>query len=100
MITKIEENDGIMTVYLEGRMDTPSSSETDDELAPLYETECKEIVIDCSQLDYIASSGLRIFLGLLLDTQPQGKHISIKGMNQTLRDVFDMTGFTDLFDFI
>ena len=43
MITKIEENDGIMTVYLEGRMDTPSSSETDDELAPLYETECKEI---------------------------------------------------------
>ena len=61
MITKIEENDGIMTVYLEGRMDTPSSSETDDELAPLYETECKEIVIDCSQLDYIMTGFTDLF---------------------------------------
>jgi len=100
MITKIEENDGIMTVYLEGRMDTSSSGETEMEIKPVYETACKEIIIDCSKLEYIASSGLRIFLSLLLDTQPQGKHISVRGMNQALRDVFDMTGFTDLFDFI
>ena len=92
MITKIEENDGIMTVYLEGRMDTSTSSETEMEIKPVYETACKEIIIDCSRLEYIASSGL--------DTQPQGKHISVRGMSQALRDVFDMTGFTDLFDFI
>ena len=64
MITKIEENDGTMTVYLEGRMDTSSSGETEMEIKPVY------------------------------------KHISVRGMSQALRDVFDMTGFTDLFDFI
>lgn len=100
MITKIEENDGIMTVYLEGRMDTSVSEAVEKEVQPVYETECKEIVIDCSKLDYIASSGLRLFLNMLLDTQQQGKHISVKGMNEALREVFDMTGFSSLFDFV
>ena len=99
MITKIEENDGVMTVYLEGRMDTSASSKTENDLKPVYETECKEIIIDCEKLDYIASSGLRLFLNMLLETQPQGKHITVRGMNQTLQDVFDATGFTSLFDF-
>lgn len=100
MITKIEENDGIMTVYLEGRMDTSVSEAVEKEVKPVYETECMEIVIDCTQLEYIASSGLRLFLNMLLDTQQQGKHISVKGMNESLREVFDMTGFSSLFDFI
>ena len=100
MITKIEENDGVMTVYLEGRMDTSASSETENDLKPVYETECKEIIIDCEKLDYIASSGLRLFLNMLLETQPQGKHITVKNMGEMLRDVFDATGFSELFDFI
>lgn len=100
MITKIEEKDGVMTVYLEGRMDTSESEKVEEEVKPVYETECKEIVIDCTKLDYIASSGLRLFLNMLLDTQPQGKHISVKSMSQALHEVFDMTGFSNLFDFI
>lgn len=100
MITKIEEIDGVMTVYLEGRMDTSASNDVEEEVKPVYETECKEIIIDCQKLDYIASSGLRLFLSMLLDTQPQGKHISVRGMSQQLRDVFDMTGFSNLFDFV
>ena len=73
---------------------------TEAELKPVYETECKEIILDCTQLEYIASSGLRLFLNMLIDTKPQGKHLVIKGMTQPLRDVFDITGFTNLFEFI
>ena len=100
MITKIEENEGVMTVYLEGRMDTSASSKTENELKPVYETECKEIILDCTLLDYIASSGLRLFLAMFIDTKPQGKHIVIKGMTQPLRDVFEVTGFSSLFEYI
>jgi anti-sigma B factor antagonist len=100
MVTKIEENDGIMTVCLEGRLDTSASDATEAELKPVYETECKEIILDCTQLEYIASSGLRLFLNMLIDTKPQGKHLVIKGMTQPLRDVFDITGFSNLFEFI
>lgn len=100
MITKIEENDGLMTVYLEGRLDTSASETTEAELRPVYETECKEITIDCTKLAYIASSGLRLFLSMLVDTKPQGKHIVIKNMSKPLRDVFDVTGFSNLFQFV
>lgn len=100
MITKIEENDGIMTVCLEGRLDTSASDATEAELKPVYETECKEIILDCTLLDYIASSGLRLFLAMFIDTKPQGKHIVIKGMTQPLRDVFEVTGFSSLFEYI
>ena len=99
MITKIEENDNVMTVYLDGRMDTSETNGVEKDLQPVYETECTEIIIDCSKLDYIASSGLRLFLNMLLETQPQGTHITVRGMNQTLQAVFDATGFTSLFDF-
>jgi anti-anti-sigma regulatory factor len=37
---------------------------------------------------------------MLIDTKPQGKHLVIKGMTQPLRDVFDITGFSNLFEFI
>ena len=100
MITKIEENDGLMTVYLEGRLDTSASETTEAELRPVYETECKEITIDCTKLAYIASSGLRLFLSMLVDTKPQGKHIVIKNMSKPLRDVFDVTGFSNFFQFV
>ncbi len=43
MITKIEENDGIMTVYLEGRLDTSASNATEAELKPkLLKVCCKD----------------------------------------------------------
>ena len=100
MITKIEEADGVMTVYLEGRLDTSASNETEESLKPVFETDSKEIILDCTKLNYIASSGLRLFLAVLIDTQPQGKHICVKGMNKELRDMFEMTGFSNLFDYI
>jgi len=36
----------------------------------------------------------------LLETQPQGKHITVRNMGKMLREVFDETGFSELFDFI
>ena len=99
MITKIEENDGLMTVYLEGRLDTSASETTEAELRPVYETECKEITIDCTKLAYIASSGLRLFLAVLKNAKPKGSHVFITGISDSLRSVFAMTGFTNLFEF-
>jgi anti-sigma B factor antagonist len=56
-------------------------------------------VIDCTNLEYVASSGLRVFLSIALDTQSKGKHVTIKGMNSFVSNLFEMSGFTDLFDF-
>lgn len=99
MKTTLEEKDGVVTVKLEGRMDTTATSEAETVLHPLFECRNKDIVVDCSGLEYISSSGLRLFLNLLLETQPAGNHVYISGMSDFMQEVFDTTGFSELFDF-
>ena len=95
MKTTVEEKDGVITVG----MDTKSTPEVEEDLKPLFDSESQEIVIDCSNLEYVASSGLRVFLSIAIDSQSKGKHVTIKGMNSFVSNLFEMSGFTDLFDF-
>ena len=99
MKTTIQEIDGSMVAMLEGRLDTAASPETEKNMLPLYDCENQDIIIDCTKLEYISSSGLRIFLSVLKNTKPRGCHVYISGLNDDLRQVFAMTGFTNLFDF-
>ena len=99
MKTTIEQQDGNIVAKLEGRLDTAAAPKTEQELKPLYDCEGKNVVLDCSQLDYISSSGLRLFLGVLKAAKPKGSHVYITGLNADLQNVFAMTGFTNLFEF-
>lgn len=99
MKTTIEDKDGLITVVFEGRMDTVSVPEVEETIQPIFTSETKEIVLDCSKLEFISSSGLRIFLSIALDTQSSGKHVAITGINDFVRNLFEMTGFTELFDY-
>ena len=99
MNTTIKEIDGNMVAMLEGRLDTAASPEAEMAMQPLNNCENQDIIIDCSKLEYISSSGLRIFLSVLKNTKPRGCHVYIKGLNDDLRQVFAMTGFTNLFEF-
>ena len=54
----------------------------------------------CSKLDYISSSGLRIFLSILKNAKSKGCHVFIRGINADITKVFKMTGFFNLFEFI
>lgn len=99
MNTILKEIDGNMVAILEGRLDTAASPETEKAMQPLFDCENKNIILDCTKLDYISSSGLRIFLMVLKNTKPKGCRVYIQGLNDDLRQVFAMTGFTNLFEF-
>ena len=98
MKTTVEDKDGVITVVFEGQMDTKSTPQVEEDLKPLFDSDSLEIVIDCTNLEYVASSGLRVFLSIALDSQSKGKHVTIKGMNSFVSNLFEMSGFTDLFD--
>ena len=100
MKTTFEEKDGKFVMYFEGRLDTAAAAKTEQEMKVLQDCEGHDVILDCSKLDYISSSGLRFFLGLLKVARSKGSKVSIAGMNDSLRQVFAMTGFTHLFDFI
>ena len=99
MKTTIKEENNNYVMYLEGRLDTAAAPQVENEMKSLYECAGHDIILDCTRLDYISSSGLRLFLGLLKTAKPQGSHVYISGMNNDLRQVFAMTGFTNLFEF-
>ena len=99
MKTTIQEKDGYLVAFFEGRLDTAAAIATEQEVKPLYDNTDFDIILDCSQLQYISSSGLRLFLGLLKTAKPKGSHVYITGLNSDLKQVFDITGFTSLFEF-
>lgn len=99
MNTTIQEIDGNMVAILEGRLDTLVSPETEKAMRPLYDCENQDIIIDCTKLEYISSSGLRIFLSVLKNTKPKGCQVYISGLNDDLRQIFAMTGFINIFAF-
>lgn len=99
MNTIIKEQNGEMVAAFEGRLDTAAAPQTEKDLAPLMAASGKNIVLDCSKLEYISSSGLRLFLAVLKAVKPTGGHVYIEGMSDDIRSVFSMTGFTQLFEF-
>ena len=99
MNTRFEEKDGQYIMYFEGRLDTAAAAKTEQEMKVLHECEGHNIVLDCSKMEYISSSGLRLFLAVLKNAKPKGSHVYITGINDDLRTVFAMTGFTNLFEF-
>lgn len=99
MNTTIKEQNGELYAILDGRLDTAAAAQTEKEMQPLFSNEGKNVVLDCNALQYISSSGLRLFLGVLKSTKAKGAHVYITGMSDDIRNVFAMTGFTNLFEF-
>jgi anti-anti-sigma factor len=99
MVTKIEETGGKLIATLKGEMDTAAAIEAERILKPLYNSDGKDIVIDCNGLEYIASSGLRILISILKGAKSGGSKVTMKDVNEDIMNVFKLTGFVDLFNF-
>ena len=83
---------------LAGRLDTPAAVKAQQEIEPLLQNADKEIVIDCQELEYISSSGLRLFLTLRKEAAAKGGKVIIEHISEDIKKVFMMTGFYNLFE--
>ena len=81
-----------------GRLDTPASQEIAPQMNELAEAAGGTIILDCSQLEYISSSGLRIFLSLRKAAGEKGGKVIVRSITNDIRNVFMMTGFLNLFE--
>ncbi|MDO4961663.1 MAG: phosphotransferase [Eubacteriales bacterium] len=89
---KLDEAAGILTLFLEGRVDSINSPEIEKDALEIC-ANSKNLVIDVEKLEYISSSGLRIILKL-------GKlcaNTSIVNASSEVYEILDATGFTDIF---
>ena len=98
MDVKITRDNGITEVAFFGRLDTPASQEFAPMLEELKNDAAGTVVLDCKELSYISSSGLRIFLTLRKTAAEKGGKIIIRSIGPEIRAVFMMTGFLNLFE--
>jgi anti-sigma B factor antagonist len=98
MIFDIKQQDGGMLATVSGRLDTPAAVKAQNEIAPLLENADKEIILDCKNMEYISSSGLRLFLTIRKETSTKGGKVIIENINDDIKKVFMMTGFFNLFE--
>ena len=98
MIFDIKETNEGMLAMVSGRLDTPAAVKAQQEIEPLLANADKAITLDCKDLEYISSSGLRLFLTIRKETNAKGGKVIIKNINDDIKKVFMMTGFFNLFE--
>lgn len=84
---------------LSGRLDTVAAKNFTTEMKPLMDNADKNIIIDCSNLEFISSSGLRLLLALRKETIDKGGNVVISGLTEAIKKVFVITGFHKFFTF-
>ena len=98
MTIKISQQESEATLALIGSLDTPASASAEQQIQPLMDGIIKSLDIDCSGLTYISSSGLRIMITLQKHFMRIGGRLTLHTLQPDIRDVFEMTGFINLFD--
>lgn len=93
---KIEftKNDGIMSVTLEGRLDTTTAPKLDDVLSKNLMC-VNKLIIDCKELAYVSSAGLRV---LLTAHKKMKGAMKLTCVQELVMEVFEITGFVDILD--
>ncbi len=86
--------DNIITLALEGRLDTTTAPELDKEIDVVVE-ETSDLVFDFKDLEYISSAGLRVLLKAQKAMSTKGT-MKLVNVNDSIMEVFDITGFVDI----
>lgn len=98
MKIQTKSENGKVTVELEGRLDTNTFPQLEDELAAVLDSTVELLVIDFANLAYISSAGLRVLLAAQKKMNRQGEMI-IRNVNDVIMEIFEVTGFVDILTF-
>ena len=93
-----EMQDGVLTVYLEGKLDTVTTPQAEKELEEDVDA-ASQLVLDMKTLKYLSSAGLRMILKLHKKMNEKDG-MTIKNVNESIMEIFDMTGLTSIFKII
>ena len=87
-------NQDAVTLIVSGRLDTQTAPELENELDVVLPG-LKELTFDMTNLEYVSSAGLRVILKAQKAMNAQGS-MKLTGVNESIMEVFDITGFLDI----
>lgn len=96
MNVTITEEGSRASVRLEGRLDTTNADQFMKDITPLMDGSHTEIDMDCTDMEYTSSQGLRMFLMLQKNVSSRGAKLVLRNMKPHVKEVFDITGFSHI----
>ncbi len=94
MTIQIEQVENGTLATITGSLDTQASIQAENQLLDI---ESKFITLDCTHMDYIASSGLRVLLQLVKKVRPMGGSITLQGVQPSVMEILKITHFDQMF---
>ena len=93
---EVKKEGAAYTFLLEGRLDTITSPNLECQINDAT-PDATKLILDFAKLDYISSAGLRVLLGAAQAMDGKGDMV-VRNLNPSVREVFDLTGFSNLFN--
>jgi len=90
----MDTNGSELIVNLEGRLDTSTSPQLENDLKANIDG-VSELIFDIKDLQYISSAGLRVLLSAQKIMNKQGTMV-IRNSTEEVKEIFDVTGFSDI----
>ena len=84
-------------VKMSGELDIVATTNQVDELSKVLAVADQALEIDCSEMEYISSAGLRFFMQLKRESEAKGGTIRLTHLNEDVADIFRMSGFKNIF---
>lgn len=100
MDVKITKEGKKTFVTLSGRLDTTNAAQFQEDIKPLMEEAEPDIEIDCTDMEYTSSQGLRMFLILQKNVNARKGKLVMKNMQPKVKEVFDITGFSNIINIV
>jgi anti-anti-sigma factor len=97
MNVQVVKSEEYAIVSVEGRVDTTNAGEFEKAMMEVLDGGATRIILDCSALNYISSSGLRVFLIVQKKMMGLKGQFSLCSLQPGIREIFDISGFSSIF---
>ncbi len=89
--------DRAIVIQIEGRLDTTNFSQLENKIMGHVDSGNLNILVDCRDMDYVSSSGLRIFLISLKKITSLNGQFVLCDLQESIREIFEISGFSSIF---
>lgn len=100
MNIQVSQKEHYLIVALQGRLDTTQADGVERQIQEILGQGHNKIIFDCMEMEYISSSGLRIFLIVQKKMMGSGGTLKICNLQPTIHEIFDMSGFSMIFSIL
>jgi anti-anti-sigma factor len=96
MMIQKTQNNGDVILALSGRLDSVTQAQLTQELEDVFKTNISTLTLELSELEYLSSAGLRVFLFARKKVSEMGGKMKIVGANESVNEILQITGYADI----